>query len=256
MPATGVVRLLDRELLVFRKIWYASAFSAFLMPVLFLVAMGVGLGGVVDEQTGDVQGLSYLHFVAPGLLVASAMQQAAGESLWPVLGGLKWDGRFIAMVATPLTAADVLDGLLAWIALRVAASAAAFLAVAALLGGVPSWWGLLALPVTVLCALAFAAPLAAYAAGQDSDAPFALVMRLGVIPLFLFSGTFFPVENLPGWIQPLSWLSPLWHGVEVARDTTTGSFRALDLLHVAVLVVVLAAGHAAGRRSFTRRLTP
>lgn len=256
MPATGVVRLLDREMVVFRKIWYASAFSAFVMPLLFLVAMGVGLGGIVDDRPGDVGGLSYLHFVTPGLLVASAMQLAAGESLWPVLGGLKWDGRFIAMVATPMTAADVLDGVLAWISLRAAATATAFLAVAALLGGIPSWWGVLALPVTVLCALAFAAPLAAYAAAQDSDASFSVIMRLGVIPLFLFSGTFFPVANLPEWAQPLSWLSPLWHGVEVARQATTGSFRLVDLLHLGLLAVVVVLGHAAGRRSFARRLTP
>lgn len=116
---------------------------------------------------------------------------------------------------------------------------------------------MLALPVALLCALAFAAPLAAYSVTRESDVAFALIMRLGVMPLFLFSGTFFPVSNLPDWAEPLSWLSPLWHAVELGRDATTGQARwGADAVHVLVLLGVIAAGLVAGRRTFPRRLTP
>jgi lipooligosaccharide transport system permease protein len=252
----SIAPLLDRELLVFRRIWHAFAFSAFVMPLLFLVAMGVGLGGLVDDRPGSVEGLTYLQFVAPGLMVAAAMQNAAGESLWPVLGGIKWDGRYIAQVASPLSASDVFVGLVAWGAIRATATSTVFLAFAALLGGVPSWWGVLALPATVLTAAAFSAPMAAWAATKDSDAPFAMVMRLGVQPLFLFSGTFFPVSNLPDWVEPLSWANPLWHGAELARHATTGDLQTVDLLHAGLLALCVLAGLAAGARTFTKRLTP
>ena len=91
-------RILERDIRVLARLWHSWVFSAFVMPVLFLAAMGVGLGGVIDEHQRSVAGLSYLHFVAPGLLVAAVMQQAAGESLWPVLGGVKWDKRYFAMI--------------------------------------------------------------------------------------------------------------------------------------------------------------
>ena len=252
-----VVHLLERELRVFAKLWHAFAFSTFVMPALFLAAMGVGLGGLVDDRPGAVAGLSYLHFVTPGLLVAAAMQQAAGESMWPVLGGVKWDNRYAGMVATPVSALDVYASLLAFVAIRSAASVAAFLLVAWALGGLVSLWAVLALPAAVLCAVAFAAPVSAWAITQESDAVFAMAMRLGVMPLFLFSGTFFPMSTLPRGLRPLAWASPLWHGVELARHATTGHAAwGADVLHVGFLLGFAALGVAWGRRTFVRRLTP
>ena len=170
MPATpALLRVVEREARVFRRLWRGSVYSSFITPVLFLAAMGVGLGGLIDERNGAVGGLDYLSFVAPGLLAASAMQTAAGESLWPVMAGTKWVRTFHAMVATPVGASDVYGGFVVWTAVRVAMSASAFVLVAALLGGVPSLWGVLAVPAAVLCAAAFAAPLAAFAATQDTD---------------------------------------------------------------------------------------
>ena len=255
MATSGALRVVEREARVFRRLWRGSAFSTFLTPVLFLAAIGLGLGGLVDEGTGAVQGLPYLDFVAPGLLVAGAMQGAAADSLWPVMAGTKWLRTFHGMVATPLAPTDVFAGHVVWTAIRTALSATAFLAVAALLGAVPSAWGVLAVPAAVLCASAFAAPLAAFAASQDSDVPFPLVMRLGVMPLFLFSGTFFPVDQLPGWLRGLAVLSPLWHGVELARGATTGRLGAADAaVHVLALCVVVALGSWAGARTWRRRL--
>jgi lipooligosaccharide transport system permease protein len=251
----AVLRVVEREARVFRRLWRSSVYSSFVTPVLFLAAIGVGLGGLVDERQGDVAGLDYLAFVAPGLLAASAMQTAAGESLWPVMAGTKWVRTFHAMVATPVGASDVYGGFVVWASVRVSMSAAAFLVVAALLGGVPSAWGVLALPAAVLCAAAFAAPLAAFAATQDTDASFPLILRLGIVPLFLFSGTFFPIDELPDWLRAVAVLSPLWHGVELCRAATTGSVEwPAAAGHIAFLSGCIIAGWWWGTRTFTRRL--
>ena len=255
MAPPMLLRAVEREMRVFRRLWRASLGSAFVSPLLFLAAMGVGLGGMVDERTGEVGGVPYLTFVAPGLLAATAMQQAAGDSLWRVMAGIRWLGTFKAMVATPMGAADVYGGVVAWTCIRTAMSAAAFLAVAALLGAVPSPMAVVAVPAAVLCGAAFAAPLSAYSATQDTDARFSVIMRLGIVPLFLFSGTFFPLAELPAWLRPAAAASPLWHGVELCRGATTGTLVAADLVHVAVLVAVVVAGWHWGTRTFTRRLT-
>jgi len=254
------LRVTEREVAVFRKLWRGTLGFALVQPLLYLGAMGFGLGALIDENQGDVEGLAYLAFIAPGLLAASAMIVGGSEALWPLTGRLKWIGSYQAMVATPITPGAAYRGWLTWIALRTGLAASAFLAVAAVLGAVPSAWGVLAVPAAVLCALAFAAPIGAYNATQETDITFTLVMRLGVIPLFLFSGTFFPVDQLPSGVRPLVWLSPLWHGVELARAATTGGTAGADgpavLLHVAVLVAVVAVATTVGTRTFTRRLTP
>jgi lipooligosaccharide transport system permease protein len=255
MGAPVMLRVVEREARVFQRLWRSSVYSSLVTPVLFLAAIGLGLGGLVDEHRGAVEGLSYLEFVAPGLLAASAMQTAAAESLWPVMAGTKWVRTFHAIVATPVGPGDVYGGFVTWAAVRVGISAIGFLLVAALLGGVPSLWGVLAVPAAVLCGAAFAAPLAAFAATQQVDVAFPLILRLGIMPLFLFSGTFFPIEQLPGWLQPMAAVSPLWHAVELCRGATTGSIvGAWALVHVAVLAGCTAAGWQWGLRSFTRKL--
>jgi lipooligosaccharide transport system permease protein len=252
-----LVRIVEREALVYARLWRGLVFSTFVQPVLYLAAMGIGLGDLVSAHSGTIDGLSYLQFIAPGLLVASAMQLAASESLWPVLGGAKWMRQFHGVVATPIGAGELYGGFVLWTALRSMFGAAAFLLVAALLGAIPSAWGVLAIPAAALCAAAFCALLAAYSITVDSDASFPMIMRLGILPLFLFSGTFFPISQLPSALQPLAALSPLWHGVELARAATTGSFDpAAIAAHIAFLVACIVAGAIVGARTFARRLTP
>lgn len=252
----GPFRVIEREARVFSRLWRGSVFTTIVTPVLFLGAMGLGLGGLVDDPD-RLGGLDYLGFVAPGLLVASAVQSAAGESLWPVMAGHKWIGTFHAMATTPLRPADVFVGFVGWNAIRAGGGAAVFLAVAALLGGVGSWWAPLAVPAAVLCVGAFSSLLAAFAVRQDTDLPFTLIMRLGILPLFLFSGTFFPVEQLPDAVEPLAWLSPLWHGVELARSATTGTADPVLLaIHVAVLAGITVLAGWWGVRGFVARLAP
>ena len=251
-----VLRALEREMIVYRRTWRGSVFSSVVQPLLFLGAMGLGLGGLVDRRAGAVAGLEYVEFVAPGLLAASAFMTAAGESLWPVLGGVKWQGQFKSMVATAMTPGDVYGGLVLATATRAVVGAVSFLAVAAVLGATPSWWTPIALLPPVLLAATTSAMLAAFAITRDDDASMSLVMRVGVIPLFLFSGTFFPVEQLPEPVQGAVWLSPLWHAVEAARALTTGAPGIGTAGHLLVLAIVLAVAVPLGVRNFARRLTP
>ena len=260
MARAPVVRVLEREWVVWKRLWRGSVFSAIVAPLLFLAAMGVGLGDLVDENQGKVAGVSYLAFVAPGLMAASAVMQGAGESLWPVMAGVKWMGTYHAAVSTPVESSDVYGGQLAWTGFRATIGATVFLAIAAILGGIPSFWGVLAIPATVMGAVAIAAPLSAWAVTCDSDAAFAVVMRIVIFPLFLFSGTFFPVDQLPDAIEWVSFLSPLWHAVELCRGATTGGVAGADtigevVVHVAVLVVWIVAGWMWGTRTFERTLT-
>lgn len=256
MKRPPIVRVLEREAIVFRRMWWSSIGFALVGPIMFLGAIGLGLGGLVDERTGAVEGLAYLDFIAPGLLVGAAMQASAGDSLWPVMGGFKWMGNFKGMVATPVTPGDIYGARVLWTAVRAALYGAAFLIVAAALGGVDSLWGVLGVAVAALCAMAFAAPITAFSATQDDDSLFPIVMRLGIIPLFLFSGTFFPIDRLPPLAERLAVLSPLWHAAELARAATTGRFDGGEVvLHVAVLLAFVIAGWLWGTRAFTRRLS-
>lgn len=253
----SVLRALERELLVFVRTWRGSAFTAFVQPVLFLAAMGLGLGSLVDEGAGPANvELDYLQFVAPGLLAASALLAISGEAMWGVMGGVKWMGQFAGMVATPMTPGDVYGGLVLSAGVRAGAAAVAFLLVAAVLGGVASWWAPLAVVAAILLAMATMAVLAAYSVRKQDDSTFPLIMRLGIIPLFLFSGTFFPVSQLPDVVEPLALLSPLWHGVEVARDATTGAVDLVTLVHAGVLVALVAVALPFGVRGFEGRLAP
>jgi lipooligosaccharide transport system permease protein len=255
-----VVRVLEREWVVWRSLWRGSIFSAVVAPLLFLGAMGLGLGQLVKQGSGNVDGVTYLEFVTPGLMAASAVMQSAGESLWPVMAGVKWLGTYHAAVSTPVESGDVFTGKLAWTGVRTVISASIFLVVAAVLGGVASPWGVLAIPATVLGALAISAPLAAWAVLQESDGPFAVVMRIVIFPLFLFSGTFFPVSRLPSSIEWLVVFSPLWHAVELCRGATTGGAAGADTLgavvvHVVVLAAFIGAGWYWGVRTFHKVLT-
>jgi lipooligosaccharide transport system permease protein len=254
----AVLRALERELLVFIRTWRGNAFTAFVQPVLFLAAMGLGLGGLVDQAgggaTADVE-LDYVQFVAPGLLAASAVLGSAGEALWGVMGGVKWMGQYTGMVVTPMTPGDVYGGLVLSAGVQAGAAAAAFLLVAAVLGGIASWWAPVALLAAVLLAMVTTAGLAAYSVRRENDLTFSIIMRIGIIPMFLFSGTFFPVDRLPDWLEPLARLMPLWHAVELCRGATTGSLSpAAATGHVAYLAAVVALGCWWGVRTFRARL--
>ncbi len=244
-------------LLQYRRTWRGSAITTLLSPVLYLAAMGVGLGSLVKTGSGT-GGLTYLEFVGPGLLAATAMQTGAAESTYPVLGSFKWIRNYHAMAATPLGPRDILVGHLLWIASRVAMASGVYLAIVAAFGAVRTPLAILALPVCVLIGLAFAAPITAYSSTRETDYGFAAIQRFGIVPMFLFSGTFFSVAQLPWVIRPIAYITPLWHGVQLCRDLTTGSLESggwwLVGVHVVYLLVVTGVGYFFALKFFRKRL--
>ncbi|HVB41813.1 MAG TPA: ABC transporter permease [Streptosporangiaceae bacterium] len=256
MARTLAVRQLRFWLTNYRRTWKGSVYSSVLTPVLFLGAMGLGLGTLVETHgTAGLGGVSYVVFLAPGLMAASAMQTAVGEATYPVFGAVKWLKTYEAAIASPLRPTDLFHGHLLWTTLRLAMNSAIFLAVMAAFGAVRSAWVLACLPAAVLTGLAFAAPIEAYTMTRSKDASFALLYRFAVVPLFLFSGTFFPVSQLPVLVRPLAYLTPLWHGVALCRSLSLGTARLGDsAAHIGYLLAITVAGIYVGNRTYRRRL--
>lgn len=254
--SVAALRASSVYLVRFRRSGQSTMLVALLNPVFVLGAMGLGLGSLIDDnRAASLGGVDYLSFIAPGLLAAFAMQGAAGESLWPVLGGIKWEGTYLGQIATPLRPVDVLLGQLSFTSVRIALGCVATFAAMVAYGAVESWWGLLAVPAGLLTGLSYAAPLTAFSATQETDVAFPIVMRLGVIPSYLFSGTFFPVSQLPDPLEALAKITPLWHGVDLCRSLSLGTATLLGSVgHAAYLVVFVLVSLAIGRRTFDRRL--
>jgi lipooligosaccharide transport system permease protein len=239
----------------YKKNWRATAVSTVVQPVLFLVALGFGFGSQVrpGPATG---GLGYLEYLAPALLTATAMQIGAFESSYPILGAFKWQSQFVAMAATPVTPAQIAVGTLCWNGFRMASAGAVYLVIAAILGALTGPAVLLALPVAVLTGMAVAAPFTAYSATLENEASFSGIFRFVVLPMTLFAGTFFPVDSLPVWVRPLAWITPLWHGTEVARGASFGWLTFWPTVgHLAYLLVLAAGGMWLAARNFRVRLT-
>jgi len=253
-----MARVLEHRALQYRRTFRASIFGSFVTPALFLTAMGVGLGAYVNQgATAALGGASYLQFLAPGLLAASLMQTASFESMFPILGGLQWNRIFHAMYATPIRPRDIAFGNIAWIVLRLTLVGTVFAAVIVAFGAATSPLIVLAVPAAVLTGMAFSTPIIAFSATQRRPDTFSSIFRFGITPLFLFSGTFFPISNLPPIIQPIAWLSPLWHGVDLCRALMLGTIGAdplLALIHVAVLSTIAVVGARVAVHTMTARL--
>jgi len=253
-----VERAYEHQFLLYRRTWRGGLFNSFLSPVLFLLAMGVGLGSYVDKGGTSALGVSYLTFLAPGLLAATVMQTASFEATFPIMGGFVWQRRYHAMHATPLGPPEIALGQLAWIATRITLVGAIFVLVMVPFGAVHSPLVLLAIPAATLTGLAFATPIAAYAATQKTMTTFNYIFRFGITPLFLFSGTFFPVSQLPSFLQPIAYLTPLYHGVALCRSLALGTITADlggGLVHLGVLVAFGVGGLVLTLIAFERRLS-
>lgn len=254
--APPVLRVLEHNALVYRRTFRGTLFTTFLSPVLFLTAMGLGLGALVDRQGGaQLGGVSYLAFLAPGLLAASAMQTGAFENTFPVMAKTTWWKTYDAMLATPLRVRDLVLGDLGWSAIRLTISATAFVAVMMLFGAIAPAGALFALPAAVLTGMAFACPIFAFSATQKKDNAFSVLFRFIITPLFLFSGTFFPIEQLPDVIEPVAWVTPLYHGVALTRGLALGTLDpAAGAIHLAVLLAFIGGGLALAFLALRRRM--
>jgi len=221
--------------------------------VLYLSALGVGLGTLVNK--GNKLGVPYLDYVAPGILAATAMQIGTFESSYPVMAAIRWTRQFHAMLSTPLRVRDLILGHQLYIACRLTMVGAIYLAILAAFGALHSPLALVALPVVVLIGLAHSAPVTAFSAWLERDEGFNALFRFGVMPMFLFSGTFFPVTRLPHPFREVAYATPLWNGVDLTRHLTLGTATLWrSLAHVAYLLLWIAAGQVLARRTFQKRL--
>ncbi len=227
-------------------------------PVAYLFAMGVGLASLVDtSSTAIFGGVSYLVFIAPALLVSAAVMTAASELTFPIMDGFKWRRVFYGPHASPLTPEQIALGQIIAVTVRFVLQSAIYFAVVALFGASPSGWGWVSILVATLAGLAFGLPLMAYAASIKQDkGQFAMVMRFIVMPLFLFSGTFFPLDSLPLAVRWIGWISPIWHGTELGRVFSYGYPEAplLTIAHVAFLLALTVLGWVLTKRQFIRRM--
>jgi lipooligosaccharide transport system permease protein len=250
MAAT--LSVLEYHLVSYRRIWRSSVLSSFVLPLLTMLGFGVGVGAYVR---GGVEGAPYLDWIVPGLIASTAMQVGIGDSTWPVLGGFEWRRIYFGQAGAPLRVADIVDGHLAFVLFRVLTTTGAFLLITTAFGTMHSWWALATLPIAALVGLAVSAPTFAYSASIPSDSFLPILGRLGVIPMALFSGVFFPVEQLPGALRWIAYALPLWHGVDLSRAATLGTAPAWSVTgHLLYLAAWAVAGWWLAIRAFRRRL--
>jgi lipooligosaccharide transport system permease protein len=250
-------RLADYWLTVYRRTWKGSVISSFVTPLLYVLAMGVLLGGFIKGDPDELEGAtSYLMFVAPGMVAAQSMTLVFGEMTYPVMSAVKWHKTYYSMIATPLSVRDIVVAHLGFVMARVALTSAVFLLVLVPFGVFTSVAGVVgAFFVQLLIGMAFAAPVMALTATVADESFFALIFRLGMIPMFLFSGAFFPVENLDQPLEFLAKLTPLWHGVDLTRMLTVGDVRwGLALVHVTYLLALAVVGYLVVVRQLQKRL--
>ncbi len=239
-------------MVLYRRLWQASIFSSFILPILFVVSIGIGVGGYI----GEIDGWDYLSYIVPGILASSAFQTAVGESTFPVLGDFKWTRGYHAMRATPVRIIDMILGWQLYIQIRVAVAAVVFLLVSAVFGAVHSPWVVVTPLVCGLLALSTATSVSAFSAGLENDSYFSLLFRFVMIPSTLFAGVFFPVEQLPAIVRPLAYASPLWHGVELCRRAMLGVPTPWPVaVHIGYLMLLSALGLWWAQRAYSKRLS-
>lgn len=260
LSTPGPLRVVEGNIVAFRRLWRLNVMSSFVQPMLYLLGLGVGVGALVDRNAGstDVLGaLPYVAFVAPGLLVTTAMSVCSDESMWPVMGGLRWQRLYHGIAATPLGARDIVVGHAVWMAARAAIAATAVSLALALFPATRSWGLIPAVLVAMLVGVAFAMPIMAVSIGAELDGVFAAMQRFVLVPLFLFGGAFYPLDQLPDPVQWLAQVAPLWHGVVVARGLTTGDANLLASAgHLAYVALWAVVGGVVAVRRLRARLCP
>ena len=240
----------------FQSYYKTLLFTAVGSPFLYLFALGVGLATLVDRQNG-LGGTSYLVFVAPALIASAAVTAAVEECIYPILMGFKWNPIFFGMNAAPISGAQIVNGIFIAVLARLLPTTLIYYLVMLVFGAVPSPLGVLDIPVSILTGMAFGLVIASYIATveQDVGQP-AFIQRFIVIPLFLFSGTFFPLSQMPIFLQWIGWISPLWHGTELGRVVSYGAVETgwLTLVHVLYPLGLCVYGWRRTQIVVTRRL--
>lgn len=227
-------------------------------PVLYLYALGVGLATLIDTNIGEgSSAVPYLVFVAPALLCSAALTTATEEFTYPILLGFKWNPIFFAINSAPISGGQIINGVFYAVTIRLVGQSTVYYLFMVAFGAVPGVWGWVTILTATVTGMAIGTILMAYTASMKEDrGQLAYIMRFGIIPLTLFSGTFFPLSTLPGFLHWIGWISPLWHGVELSRVLAYGYEEPgwLTAVHIVYLVALTVIGVVIARRISARRL--
>ena len=228
-------------------------------PVLYLLSVGVGIGTLVDKNLGPnaVDGVSYLTFLAPALLASAAINGAMDETSFPTIEGFVWEKTFFGMNSTSLTGRHITGGVLIASLIRCVFTVLLYLGVLLVFGAVPLESVASLTFASIFAGMAFACVMLAVSANiKDDDGFFAIIGRFVIAPMFMFSGTFYPIDTLPIYVQWIGWISPLWHATNLGRGLSYGHPVAgwLVIVHVLYLTAMLVVGYYLSQRQFTRRL--
>lgn len=255
------LRYAESEVIAYRRTWRGTVITSFVNPVFFLAAMGAGLGSLVDNSGGAELSVPYITFVASGLIAANAMQNGAGDGAFPVMAGIIWRKNFFGTITTPLGPEDIVWGRLIWGLGRLAFTLLVFVVIAVLFGALELGPALVAIFPGVLTGIAFTAAITAWTLTQKDGRSLSTLFRFAIVPLFLFSGTFFPISQLPDWLEPVAYVTPLFHGVELARKLSlpdaTDIVTAMPMwIHLAYLSAMTAIGIYMSIRLLDKRIRP
>jgi lipooligosaccharide transport system permease protein len=256
----GWLYVMEHRLRTMRAYLWSILMGSIGSPFFYLFSLGVGLGALIDSNAGSrgIDGVNYITFVGPALLASAAITSAYEELSFPVMGGFKWTREFWAMNASPISAGQIVVGVILAAFARVVLTVTVFWVILWAFGAAPSAWALAAVPATMLAGLAFGAPVMAFAGSlEDDDGYFALIGRFVIAPMFLFSGTFYPLTTLPSFLQVIGWVSPLWHATELGRAYSYGHAIEpwLIAVHWSYLVVLSVVGLVLAFHVFSRRLS-
>ena len=228
-------KVLRRNIIVFRKTWITNMTFYFVEPLLYLSAMGLGLGAFI----GEINGTSYIQFIAPGIIASSAMWSAASESTYGSFVKMHFQKIYHAMVAAPLEIEEVVAGEILYAVFKAVIYGTIILIVITVFGLVPSLWALLTPLVLVLAGFVFALLGMIWTGLVPKIDSFSFFFTLVITPMFLFSGVFFPIDNLPGFVQTAAWFLPLYHVVVLLRALVFGNVGLFMLIHAAILVALI-----------------
>lgn len=259
VPKFGALYILEARLKTMLKFFWVIASIAILNPVLYLVSIGLGVGTLITNNIGPngIDGVSYMTFIAPALLATSAIQGAMDEVIFPTLDGFKWTRIFYGINSTPQTGSTIATGVFLTAMVRTITSVLAYFGILYLFGAMDSAHAYLALPIAILAGASFGAVMLAFASHvNNEDMFFPIVGRFVVGPMFLFSGTFYPLNTLPIGLQFFGWISPLWHATELGRFATYGHQISTPMLlvHTLFLLSMLVLGLIFAFKQYTRRL--
>jgi lipooligosaccharide transport system permease protein len=249
----------EHRILGIRTYYKTLLFTAIGSPIMYLFALGVGLATLVDKNTGGgaLHGVNYLAFVAPALIASAAVTAAVEECTYPILMGFKWNPIFFGMNAAPVSGNQIVNGIFIAVLARILPTTAVYYAIMLAFGAVPSPLGMLDIPIATLTGMSFGLVIASYMSTveQDVGQP-AFIQRFIITPLFLFSGTFFPLAQMPVFLQWIGWISPLWHGTQLGRVVSYGAVEPgwLTVVHVLYPLALCIYGWSRTQVVVTRRL--